>query len=145
MTATRTNADTIGGIYAAFGRGDIPAILATLADDVMWEDWRRPSSAQRAGVPHLVARRGPDEVADFFRVIGGWAFDEFQVLDVIGAGRQVAAEVVARWSMPNGGRVADEEIHLWTFDDAGKVARFRHYCDTARHIAAAAGEDTTTG
>jgi ketosteroid isomerase-like protein len=138
-SATRTNADTVAEIYAAFGRGDIPAILATLADDVAWEDWRSPSSAQRAGVSHLLARRGPGEVTEFFRVIGEWTFDDFQVHDVIGSERQVAVEVAARLSLPNGARLDDEEIHLWTFDDAGKVVRFRHYCDTARHIAATQG------
>jgi ketosteroid isomerase-like protein len=61
---------------------------------------------------------------------------------VIGSGRQVAAEVRASFALPDGGRFADEEVHLWTFDDAGRVVRFRHYLDTAKHIAAARGEDT---
>ena len=65
------------------------------------------------------------------------------MLDVIGAGRQVVAEVRAEFSMPNGGRWSDEEMHLWTFDESGRVVRFRHYLDTAKHIAAARGEDTT--
>ena len=29
-------------------------------------------------------------------------------------------------------------------DAAGRVTRFRHYCDTAKHIRADRGEDTTT-
>ena len=32
---------------------------------------------------------------------------------------------------------------VWTFDDDGRVTRFRHYSDTAKHIAATRGEDTT--
>ncbi len=66
------------------------------------------------------------------------------MLDVIGDGRQVVAEVRAEFSMPNGGRFADEEIHLWTFDESGRVVRLRHYLDTAKHIAASRGEDTTS-
>ena len=46
-------------------------------------------------------------------------------------------------TLPDGGRFADEELHLWTFDDAGRVTRYRHYVDTAKHIAAASGVDTT--
>lgn len=62
---------------------------------------------------------------------------------MIGTGRQVVAQVAAGFTLPTGGRFADEELHLWTFDDQGLVARFRHYVDTAKHIAAASGEDTT--
>jgi len=52
--------------------------------------------------------------------------------------------VRAEFSLPNGGRFADEEIHLWTFDESGRVVRLRHYLDTAKHIATSRGEDTTS-
>jgi len=146
MTSTTTldNAATVAAIYDAFGRGDVPAVLDRLADGVGWELWA-DNSAQRAGVPHLVRRDGRDDVAGFFGVIGTWTVLDFAVLDVIGTGRQVAAEVRASFALPNGGRFADEELHLWTFGDDGRVVRFRHYCDTAKHIAASAGRDTTAG
>ncbi len=136
------NAETVADIYAAFGRGDIPAILARLSDDVAWEEWV-DNFAQRAEVPYLVPRKGPSEVEAFFAVLGSATVLHFAVLDVIGTGRQVVAEVRASFALPGGGRFDDEELHLWTFDEAGRVSRFRHYCDTAKHIAAAAGEDTT--
>jgi hypothetical protein len=44
---------------------------------------------------------------------------------------------------PAGGRLRDEEVHLWALDDSQQVTRLRHYVDTAKHIAAYAGEDTT--
>ena len=136
------NAATVIGLYEAFGRGDVPAFLARLAEDVAWEDWR-DNWAQRAGVPTMARRTGPAEVADFFGIVGTWTLHGFTVLDVIGDGRQVVAEVRAEFSLPNGGRFADEEIHLWTFDESGRVVRLRHYLDTAKHIAASRGEDTT--
>jgi len=144
MTSTDITADatTVADIYAAFGRGDVSAILDTLADGVAWEQWP-DNFAQRAQVPHLLPRRGPAQAAEFFSVMGGWTVLDFPVLDIIGTGRQVVAEVRAAFEMPRGGRFADEELHLWTFDDAGKVVRFWHYCDTAKHIAASRGEDTT--
>lgn len=141
-TSTTTNAATVGDIYAAFGRGDIPAILDALADDVAWEVWA-DNFVQRAGVPYMLPRRGPAAVAEFFTVVGGMTLLDFAVLDVIGTGRQVVAEVRGAFAVPSGGRYADEELHLWTFDEAGKVIRFRHYIDTAKHIAAHRGEDTT--
>ena len=55
---------------------------------------------------------------------------------------QVTAEVVIETRLPNGGSYRDEELHLWTFDGDGKVSRLRHYTDTAKHIAAAAGTAT---
>lgn len=140
-TSTRA---TVGAIYEAFGRGDVPGILAHLADDVAWEDWP-DNFAQRAGLPHLVPRHGRNDVAGFFGVVGGWTVLGFEVLDVIGDGRQVVAEIGASFALPGGGRFADEELHLWTFDDAGRVCRFRHYVDTAKHIAACRGEDTLAG
>ena len=136
------NAATVAEMYAAFGRGDVPAILSRLADDVTWETWE-DSFAQRAGVPYLMPRRGPGEVAGFFEIIGGWTLHEFAVLDITGSGRQAAAELRADFAMPDGGRFADEQIHLWTFGEDGRVVRFRHYLDTAKHIAASRGEDTT--
>ena len=82
--------------------------------------------------------------SDFFAIVGTWTLHEFTVLDVIGDGRQVVAEVRAEFSLPNGGRFVDEELHLWTFDESGRVVRFRHYRDTAKHIATSRGEDTTS-
>jgi uncharacterized protein len=140
-TDTRTNATTVAEIYAAFGRGDVPAILDTLADDVAWEQWR-DNFAQRADVAHLRPLSGAAQVVEFFTVIGAWTVRDFAVLDVIGTGRQVVAEVRAAFDLPGGGSFADEELHLWTFDGQGRVTRLRHYCDTAKHIAASRGEAT---
>jgi uncharacterized protein len=134
---------TIRGIYAAFGNGDIPAILERLAEDVRWEDWN-DSFAQRAGVSGLRARSGRSDVAGFFSLIGEWEITEFEIKDIMASESQVVADVVIDAKLPNGGRYRDEELHLWTFDDEGKVSRLRHYVDTAKHIAASAGQDTTT-
>jgi len=141
-SVTTGNAATVADVYAAFGRGDVPAILARLADDVAWDDWP-DNFGQRAGVPHLTPRRGPAQVAEFFGLLGDYTVQDFAVLDVIGTGRQVVAEIRASFVLPGGGRFADEELHLWTFDDEGRVVRFRHYVDTAKHVAAVRGEDTT--
>jgi ketosteroid isomerase-like protein len=143
-TRATGNAGTVGEIYAAFGRGDVPAILDRLADDVAWDEWE-DNFAQRAGVAHLAEGRGRTAAAGFFGIIATWTLRDFVVRDVIGDGRQVVVEVRAAFDLPGGGRFTDEELHLWTFDDSGRVARFRHYCDTAKQIEAARGEDTRAG
>ena len=128
------NRSSVEAIYQAFGRGDIPAILAKLSPQVAWEAWR-DHFAQRAGVDHLAARQGPDGVLAFFNLVGGYQIHEFRVLDVIGTGRQIAVEVTIECTVPaTGRRFFDEELHLWTFDDEGRVVRLRHYVDTAKHI-----------
>jgi len=135
-----SNLATVGAIYEAFGKGDVPAILATMADDVEWEAWA-DNSAVKAGVPWLVPRRGPAEVAKFFEAVGQMEIVDFQVLNMMEGGNQVAVEFILEAKLPawGGGYYRDEEMHLWTFNDAGKVVRLRHYTDTAKHIAAYQG------
>jgi uncharacterized protein len=128
-----SNAATVGQIYEAFGRGDVPFILGCLADDVVWEDYE-DWSPHAAGTPHLARRQGPAEVAGFFQIIGGWEFKDFQVRGIMDGGDMVAAACSVR-VVAEGKDVADEEIHLWQFREDGKVHSFRHYVDTAKHMA----------
>jgi uncharacterized protein len=133
--AAMDNTKTVQRIYEAFGRGDIPAILAELADDVVWENV--PGSAQEAGVPWLTRREGRESVAGFFTALGGLDHHRLEPQNFLAGGDQVAVvfalDVTAR---ETGVRFQDEEIHLWTFGPHGRVIGFRHVCDTAKHIAA---------
>jgi uncharacterized protein len=138
---TTANLATITEIYAAFGRGDVPTILDKIAPDCRWESWAN-NRAQQLGVPTLQPRSGPAGVAEFFGAVGQLEIHDFQVLDLVGGERQVAVEVVIDFTTPVGGRSRDEELHLWTLDEQQKIVRMRHYVDTAKHIAAFAGEDT---
>jgi uncharacterized protein len=124
-------------IYAAFGRGDIPAILAHLHADVAWESWSVDHSAQKAGLPYMLPRHGAAEVPRFFEALVPMKFHVFEVLSLLAGGNQVAAEIRLNVELPNGAHVHDEELHLWTFDEHGKVTRFRHYLDTRKHLRAA--------
>ncbi|MBS0610897.1 MAG: nuclear transport factor 2 family protein [Proteobacteria bacterium] len=126
---------TVQQIYAAFARGDIPAIVDLLDDDVQWETWAA-NSAQAADVPWLRAGTGKAAAWGFFEQIGRWKFEDFQVLGLMASDTQVAAEAVVDAIVPGGKRLRDEEMHLWNVNASGKVTRFRHYADTAKHIAA---------
>ena len=127
---------TVQQIYAAFARGDIPAIVDLLDDDVQWETWTS-NSAQAVGVPWLRAGTGKAAAWRFFEEIGRWKFEDFQVLGLMASESQVAAEAMVDAIVPGGKRLRDEEMHLWNVNAAGKVTRFRHYADTAKHIEAA--------
>ena len=130
------NISTVASIYEAFSRGDVAAILATLSDDVQWEEWS-DNRAQQAGVPWLQHRRGKAGAGEFFAVAAQLQIHDFTVLSLMGGGNQVAVEVLIDATAPGGGRYRDEELHLWTFNGDGKIVRLRHYVDTAKHIAAA--------
>lgn len=135
------NVKTAQTVYEAFGRGDIPAIVDLMADDVEWEAWEN-NFAQNAGLPAMTRRHGKQGVADFFAAIAPWTVTDVQVLSMMEGPNQVAVEFVIEVDLPNGGHYRDEEIHLITFDGGGKISRWRHYVDTAKHIAANNGERT---
>jgi uncharacterized protein len=126
---------TIADVYAAFGRGDIPAILDQLSDDVEWEHWD-DHRAQAAGVPYLQARTGRDGAAEFFDVISAIEFHDFQVRGLAGGDDMVVADILLDATLPNGSHLRDEELHVWRFDEDGRICSLRHYVDTAKHIAA---------
>jgi len=131
-----SNNATVQEIYEAFGRGDVETILGHIAEDCAWESWA-DNSAQNAGLTNMLARTGTEGVREFFQVLGStYDIRDFQVLDIIGDGRQVAVESQIEFVNPSGNTVRDEELLLWAFDDQGKVCRLRHYVDTAKHLAA---------
>jgi ketosteroid isomerase-like protein len=147
MTATTATVSapravaTAAALYDAFGRGDVPAILARLAPDVAWDAFP-DSFAARAGVAHLRPGHGREHAAGFFETIGAWTARAFEVQAIVGDERTAVARIAAEFELPGGGAFRDEELHLWRIDSDGRVTEFRHYVDTAKHIAAAQGQDT---
>jgi len=94
MTATATTTDhvtIISDLYAAFGRGDLEAMLAPLAEDVSWDaDWADLFS-QRAGLGVVAPRHGIDGAREFFALLGTFVVHEFRVLDLLASQTQVVA------------------------------------------------------
>lgn len=129
------NLAVVGGIYEAFGRGDIEFILGQIADDCAWESWL-DNHGQNAGIPAMKARHGRPGVAEFFSHVATMQIQDFQVLDLLASERQVAVEVQITVAMPNGETITDEEVHLYSLSDEGKIIRMRHYVDTAKQIKA---------
>jgi uncharacterized protein len=56
-----SNLDTVQQIYAAFGRGDVPAILGHLHESVEWE-----YGVNSTDVPWLQPRHGREGAGAFF-------------------------------------------------------------------------------
>jgi ketosteroid isomerase-like protein len=131
-----SNVETVQGIYAAFGSGDIPAILSKLADDVDWEYGQGKND-----VPWLQARRGRAAVGGFFESLAGADFTKFAPKEFIDGGDTVVALIDVELTVKaTGKRITEEdEIHLWRFGPDGKVVRFRHGVDTHAHQMAVKG------
>jgi uncharacterized protein len=130
-----SNTSTVREIYEAFGRGDVPAILNKLDDNIEWET-QNPVS----GVPWLQSRRGKANIAAFFESLAPLKITRFEPHTFFESGDKIfvliAFEAINReknYSFPNNG-------HLWQFNSAGKVTRYDHITDTAQMIRMAKGE-----
>ena len=120
-------------IYAAFGRGDVAAILDKLDESVEWEYGASPD-----GVPWLQPRRGKAGAAEFFLSLGELDIQKFVPKALLeGNGVVVALVDIEAVVRKTGRRFAEEdEVHLWHFDEAGRVVRFRHRADTHQQVEA---------
>lgn len=127
------NTQVVQNAYAAFQRGDIPGVLATLDDNVEWQG----VIGTEGVVPTAGLRRGRGAVGEFFQQVGdSIAFETFEPREFIAQADQVA--VVGRYkgrAKPTGKTWDSEWVMIFTFRD-GKVIKFREYTDS-RAIAAA--------
>jgi ketosteroid isomerase-like protein len=125
-------------IYEAFGRGDIPAILERLSEDVRWEHWPSGNSAQDADVPYMRERTGREAVGAFFQDLQeDFEMNSFEPHTFLEGDSTVA--VVIRVDLTvraTGKRIQDEEIHLVEFGPDGEVTALRHLLDTGKAIQA---------
>ncbi|MGB3940899.1 MAG: nuclear transport factor 2 family protein [Candidatus Manganitrophaceae bacterium] len=112
--------------YEAYGRGDIPAILNLVADEVDWE------FAGSASLPYAGRRKDKKGVADFFTEVS--RADEihtFEPREFIEANEHVT---VLGWenctARDTQKKFESEWVHLFTVKN-GKVTRWRGFFNTA--------------
>ena len=113
--------------YAAFGRGDIPALLAMLDANI---EWKTPGTSD---LPTAGTRRGQAAVGEFFRVINELIeFEQFEPRTFLTDGDRVVVLGVDRFKVKGGsGRSVDESwCHIFTIRD-GKIVAFEEILDTA--------------
>lgn len=125
---------TIQALYAAFGAGDIPGVLARTTTDASF-GFEGASPA----VPWHGPWRGHDGLTRFFTTIGGAVtFEAFEPLHFTAGAGAVAVRLHLRYRVHATGKVVDEhQVHWWTMRD-GKVAALTHFEDTAQVLAACA-------
>jgi len=129
------NVETVKEIYAAFGRGDIAAILGRLAEDVRWD-----AELDVPGVPWLQPRRGRRNIPAFFESLAPMQFTRFEPHTFFREGNQVLSLVHIEATVHGKQYRIRNEGHLWTFDAGGTIVDFEHVTDTAVHQRMARGE-----
>jgi uncharacterized protein len=107
MTTAEANRALVRGAYEAFSRGDIPAAMEALAEDVLWHvPGRGPLSRDY---------RGHAEVRGFFEHFMALSDGTFQlrVDDVLSGGNRVV--VLCTESARRGHRTwSSPQVHVWT-------------------------------
>ena len=116
------NAGVVKGAYEAFGRGDVPAVIDLVHDDV---DWSSPETLPQGG--HFQGKAG---VGEFFQSLGtAWDGLSINVESVSEAGDDLVIGVVhGSGKLRDGTSSEYGATHVFTVRD-GKIARFREYTD----------------
>lgn len=133
MSSTAKPLEVVQTAYAAFGRGDLPAILNLVSENV---DWKFIGAR---GLPYTGTFRTKNEVGKWFASIPE-ADDilAFEPREFINSGEHVTVLGWERTRAVPGGKVFESEwAHVFTVRD-GRVVRFWGMYDTEASAAARA-------
>jgi uncharacterized protein len=127
------NTQTVNDAYAAFGRGDVNAILALVDEGVEWEGVKGAEGV----APQAGLRRGKPAVAEFFQLVGSTLdFHAFEPREFIAQGDAVVAIGYYKTTVKATGRGSSGDwVMVFNFRD-GKIVRFREFTDSAAVIRA---------
>ena len=119
-------------LYAAYGRGDVDAVLAELSDDVDWA-----AEASGTAVPWWGNFHGKREVPRFFKEIGtNIDVTEFSIIALTSNDTDVVATVHWTFSVHTTGKTASMYMQHWFRFTDDKIVFFRGSEDTAQSAAA---------
>ena len=133
MSATVQAVEVVQSAYAAFGRGDVSAILSLIADEVEWK------FCGAKGLPYTGTFRTKDEIAKWFASIS--EVDDilvFEPREFIPAGETVTVIGWERTRARPSGKVFETEwVHVFTTREV-RIVRFWGIYDTEASAAARA-------
>jgi ketosteroid isomerase-like protein len=132
-TQTLTNnAATVGSLYEAFGRGDIPFIMSHIADDCKW------IGAGEGFLPAGGTYTGKEVMNFFIRLNESVGFSSFNPVSIHNINDH---EVIAFGNMEGTSKAtgkpssSDWAMH-WKFNDQGKVIYYQDFHNTAAEYVA---------
>ncbi len=121
------NTKVVQDAYAAFGRGDIQAILESLDESIVWK------GVYGAGphVPTSGERRGKAQVGEFFKQVAqNVNFSRFEPKEFIASGDKVVALGHYTATTPIGKKFDSDFAMVFTVRN-GKVIEFQEFTDSA--------------
>jgi ketosteroid isomerase-like protein len=125
--------------HAAFGEGDVPAVLGIFADDIEWHE--------AEGMPYGGVYRGGEAVVQ--NVFGPLSQDveDFALTpeEFMAAGGTVAVVLSYTGTGKVTGKPLDlPVVHVWDIQD-GKAVRFRQFADTVKFAEVVPAADSVVG
>ena len=124
-----SNVQIAKDIYAAFGRGDIPTVMAMFHPDIRWRE-AEGHPYQPDGVEWV----GPQAILDklFMRIGAEWEGFTINVGTIHDAGEHVVMEGRNTGVYEPSGKSLDAQVcHVLRFRD-GKLLSFQQYVDTGQ-------------
>jgi len=122
---TEGNKRLVEQLFTRFGAGDVPGVLALLAEDATWKIPGKRPEMPTAGV------LSKEKIARVFHAMVGELKGGLRMTlkNAVAEGDQLAVEAES-WGELKNGRVYNNEYHfLMTFRD-GKISAVREYLDT---------------
>ena len=121
-----SNADPVRALYAAFAKGDMPAALATISADIVWNEAenypyadRNPYVGPQAVLMGVFARIGADW--------DGFSANSEEIID--GGDTIVSLGYYSGTSKATGKPMRAQFAHVCRVKD-GKITGFQQYADT---------------
>jgi ketosteroid isomerase-like protein len=132
---SQENVGLVKSLYEAFGRGDVPTVLAAMDPKIEWNEAENFPYADRN--PYI----GPGAVVEgvFARLGSEWDGFGLDVEEVLDAGDTVVARGRYKGAYRKTGvRIHAQFAHVWRLR-GGKVVNFQQHVDTAQVAKALAG------
>jgi ketosteroid isomerase-like protein len=123
---SQQNVELIRSLYAAFGRGDVPAVLAAMDPAIEWNEAEGFPYADRN--PYV----GPGAIVEgvFARLGAEWEAFSVGPREFLDAGEAVVVLGRYRGAFRKTGRRIDAQFaHVWRLR-GGQVVAFQQYTDT---------------